>query len=108
MKRTVTLLCAAAIAFTAGTAAVITRATRSVPAAAIMGEQTTQSADTRQYILREHNGRLAVFLAGRAEPLLQTDMTTHNLRHYDRELLLRGIEVTGYENLLGLLEDFSN
>ncbi|MDR1065805.1 MAG: BofC C-terminal domain-containing protein [Oscillospiraceae bacterium] len=67
--------------------------------------------DTRTYTLRDDGGTLSVF-PERPErsdiPELKTEIETSGLREYDKSLLQSGIEVTGYEKLIGLLEDFSN
>ncbi|MDR2420793.1 MAG: hypothetical protein LBD49_01630 [Oscillospiraceae bacterium] len=60
------------------------------------------------YVLREAGGRIKAFAGSPGEPEIETDIEISGLREYDKQLLRRGIEVEGYENVAGLLEDFSN
>lgn len=65
------------------------------------------SADTRiSYTLRICGDTVSVFSGGDS-PLMDTEIEPSTLRGSDRELLKRGITVHSYEELLGLLEDFS-
>ncbi|MDR1329943.1 MAG: hypothetical protein LBK23_10120 [Oscillospiraceae bacterium] len=64
--------------------------------------------DTRTYTLRDDGGTLSVFPEHPDVPELKTEIETSGLREYDKNMLQSGIEVTGYEKLVGLLEDFSN
>ena len=59
------------------------------------------------YIIRSHNGKIALFTNDfTTTPTVETDIDVNMLRAYDRQLLERGIEVSTYEEVLRLLEDF--
>lgn len=61
------------------------------------------------YVLKLHDGYLAVFDAERPDmPLRRTDIPASSLRHYDRELLTRGIPLATEEEVLLRLEDFGS
>ncbi|MDR0445472.1 MAG: hypothetical protein LBH17_00295 [Oscillospiraceae bacterium] len=64
--------------------------------------------DARLYVVRDIGGRVTAFSADADIPAIETEIETSGLREYDRVLLRQGIEVTGYRELVGLLEDFSN
>ena len=61
-----------------------------------------------KYIVREESGRVAVFSGDSERPEIYTDINTSRLREYDRALLENGIEIEGYDSVIGILEDFSN
>ena len=61
------------------------------------------------YVLKLHDGYLAVFDAERPDiPLHRTDIPASSLRHYDRELLTVGIPLATEEEVLLRLEDFGS
>ena len=63
-------------------------------------------AGENKFIIRAHNGRIALFSDSFASaPAVETDIDISLLRAYDRELLENGIEVDTYEDVLRLLED---
>ena len=96
MKKSAIALCIAAVALITGSAALATSAA-----------ETELPADAdRAYVVRAVNGRLTIDSSSEASFVADIDVSA--LRKYDRELLAQGIEVTGRENLLSLLEDFSN
>ena len=107
MKRTAAILCAAALAM-------ITGATAFAFSVAESSGTLGRSKDESVFTLRSVDGKLAVesngplVIDGAGRLSIDCAIEVSGLRRYDRELLERGIEVTGYENLLSLLEDFSN
>ena len=58
------------------------------------------------YYLREHKGRVAVFLAGEDDPQMELDVLVKYLPDYDREQMRNGIPVKDYEELQKLIEDY--
>lgn len=99
MKKTALVACAAAIALITGLAA-------AAASAAELQAELAAATETEVFTVRSVDGRLAVESDAQAPRITQIDASA--LREYDRELLENGIEVAGYENLLSLLEDFSN
>ena len=66
-------------------------------------------AETAAFFLREEDGRVAVFEAGRKrEPLAVTAIETGKLRAADKLLLRRGIPAADSAELLELLEDLGS
>ena len=61
-----------------------------------------------QYLVRAESGKVTVFKKNSELPVFNTEIDTSGLREYDRRLLEQGIEIEGYDNMVGLLEDFSN
>jgi len=65
--------------------------------------------DAKSYIVRDDGGRIAVYSPNfREKPAITTEIVTANLPSHDRAELLRGISVETYEEVLELLQDFSN
>lgn len=62
----------------------------------------------RKYILKLHNGRVAVFNEGESVPAQITDISGRSLREYDHELLTEGIIVVGDIELAMRLEDYGS
>ena len=60
------------------------------------------------YLVKEHNGVIAVFLNGESQPMIQTDIYVNGLRQTDRELIKNGIALESYTDVLCLLEDFDS
>lgn len=61
-----------------------------------------------EYLIREYDGRLAVFHGGSEEPELVFDVFVHTLPEYDRGQLKQGVAVQSYEELISLLEDYTS
>ncbi len=76
----------------------------------IVGEgisnQSVAPSRTVKYMLREYQGRLAVFTGENKEPDMVFDVYIHYLPEADRELLKQGIAVENYEQLTKLIEDY--
>ena len=102
IKRKVFLLSTGAAAIVAAGFAITVRALGAQPDSAV------SQHDASQYVVRAESGKVTVFPNSSGLPEIETDIDTATLREYDRALLERGIEVEGYENMIGLLEDFSN
>ena len=66
-------------------------------------------SEERQYILREFDGQIAVFVPDDSfNPIILTGILTSSLPKADREQLQLGIVVAGDEELAKLLEDFGS
>jgi len=63
---------------------------------------------TKTYIVRSFNGYLAVFDELSGELILETDISTDNLRKTDTELLKIGIRAQSYSEVVSIMEDYSN
>ena len=61
-----------------------------------------------QYLLREKNGRIAVYKSGQNRPELVTDIETLTLRRADRAMLTKGIPAEDIGEVLSLLEDLGS
>lgn len=61
-----------------------------------------------EYVLREKNGRVAVFRSGRNEPERYTEIETLTLRRADCAMLEKGIPAENMAELLALLEDLGS
>lgn len=59
------------------------------------------------YIVRAHEGYIAVFRPGSAKPETVTDTRVSSLRRADQILLREGVTLQGRETLARFLEDFS-
>ena len=69
----------------------------------------TQRAEpdaSEMYVLRDYNGRIAVFACGE-EPLEVFDIFTSSLPKSEAERVYKGITVEGGEALQRLIEDFT-
>ena len=76
---------------------------------AVGSEQTSDSnATSIGYVLREHNGYIAVYPSLGAQPEYVTRIEVKNLREVDRDLLEQGIAVDNKEALMSLLEDLGS
>ena len=60
------------------------------------------------YIIKEHDGRVAVYPAGEAEPEFVLDVLVRYLPDLDRRQMQEGIPVEDYDKLVALLEDYSS
>ena len=61
-----------------------------------------------RYLLKEHNGRIAVFPAESEEPELVLDVLVKYLPDLDRTQMQQGIHVKDYEELVRLIEDYTS
>lgn len=61
------------------------------------------------YILKEHNGALAVFKPNSTAPIRElSDVALNTLPEYDRTLLKTGIKVYSEKELQRLIEDYDS
>lgn len=78
----------------------------------IVDEEATLStkaiSSQPDYLVKEHNGVVAVFFDGDTKPMIETDISISGLRQNDRELIEQGIALESYNEVLGLLEDFDS
>ncbi len=58
------------------------------------------------YVIREYNGRIAVFVPGSEQPEMVLEMLVKHLPEYDQRQLREGIEVRGVEELSARIEDY--
>lgn len=74
-------------------------------------EDTDTSAVTASpvvYILKEYNGRIAVFEQGSDLPYKEFEINLGTLSDYDRELLKNGITADSKEKIRQLIEDYTS
>ncbi len=69
---------------------------------------TSRTETEYSYILKEHNGRVAVYAAGEDEPQLVLDVPVKYLPDYDRSQMAIGIPVKNYDELVALIEDYTS
>ncbi|HHZ05337.1 MAG TPA: hypothetical protein GX401_00900 [Clostridiales bacterium] len=67
-------------------------------------QAVTQGSDV--YIVKDYNGKVAVFREGETTPVSTTEKSVLDLPQRDREDLTAGVEVTGEEKLRKLIEDY--
>lgn len=60
------------------------------------------------YILKEHDGRVAVYPAGADEPELILDVLVKYLPDYDRSQMAEGIHIKNYDELVSRIEDYTS
>ena len=101
-KRKVLIISTAAVAVAFAGLAITVHALGTRPTAA------EPAASPPQYIVRAERGRVSVYPEGSALPEFDAGIDFSGLREYDRKLLERGIVIEGHENMIALLEDFSN
>ena len=89
----------------------ITAVVLAVCAAAFLAVSAiTQRAEpdaSEMYVLRDYNGRIAVFVYGEDEPQEVFDVFTSSLPRGEAERVYKGITVEGDEALQKLIEDFT-
>ena len=88
---------------TAGVMGTSSQERKMVKAEITVSETVSSKTD---YLVKEHNGVIAVFINGEAQPVIQTDIYVNGLRQTDRELMKEGIALDSYTDVLCLLEDF--
>ncbi len=70
--------------------------------------EVSSSIESYRYVLKEYEGKLAVFEYGSETPYEITEIFIHNLPDYDIILLSEGINVTDNKQLESLLEDYTS
>ena len=68
--------------------------------------ENTAPNGSEKYIMRDYNGRIAVFVYGEDEPQV-FDVFTSSLPRGEAERVYKGITVEGDEALQKLIEDFT-
>lgn len=58
------------------------------------------------YVVKEYNGKIAVFEKGSEKPFKITQVNTADLPKTDKEILKNGIEVDNQKGLSSILEDY--
>lgn len=61
-----------------------------------------------EYLLKEHEGRIAVYQAGANKPEIILDVLVKHLPDYDRSQMAVGIPVKDYDSLISLIEDYTS
>ncbi len=102
--KTVVALLAAVTALTSAALALGAEDSVSEPPA----ESAPVETENASFVLREFEGRVAVFSPGRDMPLSVTGIELDTLRERDRELLFKGLAAGNREELLMLLEDLGS
>jgi hypothetical protein len=69
--------------------------------------ESTAPDGSEKYIMRDYNGRIAVFVYGEEEPQEVFDVFTSSLPRGEAERVYKGITVEGDEALQKLIEDFT-
>ena len=89
-----------------GGAAAVSRAQSQIRVESGENEHAKSPGSARAYVMREHNGQIAVYLEGEAEPLMLLETRTKFLPEFDRDQLNEGIWVPDFEELTRLIEDY--
>jgi len=61
-----------------------------------------------QYVIREHEGRIAVFIPGSDSPQTVLDIQVRHLPPMERAHMEAGVPARDYEHLVSLLEDYTS
>jgi hypothetical protein len=102
------LILTAAIALWSAVAAFGTLRRREDPIPAEIYAQYRAKSGRAEYLLRESEGRVAVFRSGQDRPERLTQIETAALRRADRAMLRKGIPAEDSDELLSLLEDLGS
>ncbi len=75
--------------------------------AAVMEEQrlAVEQEDKYEYIIKEYQGKIAIFLQNSNKPEIVFDVYLHHLPDMDKQRLLEGVGIKDYETLLVAIED---
>ena len=71
-------------------------------------QQTAGNANNYEYLLKEYEGRLAVYKKNSTEPDMVFDLLIKMLPEYDRSMLQRGIYMETYEDAQRMVEDYTS
>lgn len=72
------------------------------------GESLAPEQYDYAYILKEYEGRVAVYPAGAGEPELILDVLVKYLPDYDRTQMAAGIPIKTYDELISRIEDYTS
>lgn len=64
------------------------------------------SSEKVTYVVKEYNGKVAVFEKGKDRPFKVTEVNTSDLPQADKEILKNGIETDSQKKLSTILEDY--
>lgn len=87
------------------TMAQTTSIVESVPQPSSTTDSSTQSAPVSSYLVKEYNGKIAVFREGESTPFRITDVSVNTLPYADQVDLKDGIHASDDVKLVQLLED---
>ena len=73
-----------------------------------MTEERSKLNENYDYLLKEYEGKLAVYYYGASKPQEVFEVYISTLPEYDQKQLSRGLPVKDYEELLIRLEDYSS
>ena len=59
-----------------------------------------------KYVIKEHNGKIAVFLEGKKDPYMELDIWVDELTQEDAKISRQGITAQTPAELLRMLEDY--
>ena len=65
-------------------------------------------AQSDGYLVKACDGFVGVYYSGEDYPAVITDISLDNLRQYDRELVVSGLEAENREQLMMILEDLGS
>lgn len=117
IKRLITAIASVSAAIAAGVAlAVVPRTDAGLspqPTAEVISAEPSSSQSSQDpapeettYVLGEYNGRVSVLSPATREPEMIFDIFIRTLPDIDQELLRQGIQVSTYEELTRLIEDY--
>ncbi len=68
---------------------------------------TVPAPPTHRYVFKDYNGRVACYEEGAKDPFLVTDVVVNDLTELDREMLGKGVVVSGAKAMSRALEDYT-
>ncbi len=71
-------------------------------------EEQQKITEEYEYLLKDHQGKLAVYFYGEVQPREVFEVYISTLPEYDQKQLGEGVPVKDYEELLIRLEDYSS
>ncbi|NLP26438.1 MAG: hypothetical protein GX365_03715 [Clostridiales bacterium] len=74
----------------------------------VFSETTETIEEAIGYVLKEYEGKLALFRENSEKPYKKLDVDTSTLTDYDKELIRQGIAVKTEKELNALLEDYTS
>lgn len=74
----------------------------------VFSETTEIIEEAIGYVLKEYEGKLALFRENSEKPYKKLDVDTSTLTDYDKELIRQGIAVKTEKELNALLEDYTS
>lgn len=71
-------------------------------------EAEIETHTVQEYIVRDSNGKVAIFNPNEHEPFIVLDIYTNSLPYVDKQDILDGIIINGDDNLRAFIEDFDS